>query len=491
MTARALARGLAVAAALWAVGCGSEPERATRPKNVVLLTLDTTRPDQLGCYGNPRVATPNLDSLAREGMLFERAFTPVPSTLPAHASILTGMLPARHGVHDNGVYQLPDSATTLAEMLAQHGYATAAFVSAFVLDAQFGLAQGFDHYDGKVTLPLAPPAEAPAPDSVPEGLRRWYAQLASPFERTAQDVTRAATAWLAGAGDRPFFLWVHYFDPHEPYRPPDPWRTKYDPGYEGPLDGTARAYHRLLRERGLRRGDPAAQRATEHMIALYDGEISAMDEAIGALLDALRQHGRLDQTLVVVVGDHGEAFGEHEQIWEHNGELYDEVMHVPLLIRRPEGRSGGQRVRELVSSIDVAPTVLDALGIAVPAEIEGRSLLAGAGAHAARSLLLEARRGQQVHPTPESLLGLRTDRHKLILHLTADDRVLARALFDLATDPAERQRIASREPALTDSLEAEIRTQQREAEANRAALPARGLDKMTSDALRALGYIDE
>jgi arylsulfatase len=486
VTRRALP--FAALAAAVAVACSS-PERAAPTPNVVLLTLDTTRADRLGAYGNARVATPNLDALAREGIVFENAFTPVPSTLPAHASILTGTLPARHGVHDNGVYELPAAATTLAEVLAGQGYATAAFVSAFVLDVQFGLAQGFASYDDEVTLPLAPRSDEPAPADLSEDLRRWFAQLASPFERSGADVTRAAVRWLDGAAE-PFFLWVHYFDPHEPYRAPEPWTTRYDPGYGGPLDGTARAYRRLMRERNLHRADVEARPHVEHMIARYDGEISAMDEAIGALLEALRRNGVFDRSLVAVVGDHGESFGEHEQIWEHNGEIFDEVMRVPLIVRLPGGRDGGRRVAGLASSIDVLPTILAALGIAAPADVEGVALLPAPPA-APRSLLLEARRGHQIFPARASLLGLRTERSKLVLELTANDQVLRRSLFDLGADPGERESRASGEPARADELTRDLFALHGGAQSGRAALPARGLDQLSSDALRALGYLEE
>jgi arylsulfatase A-like enzyme len=485
MAAVALASGLA--------GCGAEPPEPARLPNVVLITLDTTRADRLGCYGNAGIETPHLDALAREGVLFENAFTPIPSTLPAHASILTGTLPARHGVHDNGVYQLPESTTTLAEILGRYGYTTAAFVSAFVLDDQFGLAQGFALYDDQVSLPLAPPPVGDVPDSVPEGLRRWFAQLASPFERPAAEVTEAATAWLANAGEDPFFLWVHYFDPHEPYRAPEPWRTRYDPDYDGPLDGTARAYHKLLREQRWHRSDPAAQPARDSMIARYDGEISAMDEAIGTLLSALRQRDGLEQTLVVVVGDHGEAFGEHQQIWEHHGEIFDEVMRVPLIVRLPGGRDAGRRTRGLVSSIDVTPTILAALGITSPADVEGVDLLARASpdeSTAPRALLLEARRGRQIFSSRESLLGVRTDRDKLILNLTGDDQVVQRRLFDLGSDPGEQTSRASGESALSDRMTQELLAAERSARGESAPLPERELDEMTSEALRALGYLD-
>jgi arylsulfatase A-like enzyme len=461
--------------------------------DVVLVTLDTTRADRLGCYGNPRVRTPHLDRLASEATLFERAFTPIPSTLPSHASILTGTSPARHGLHDNAVYALAADATTLAEALGAAGFATGAFVSAFVLDRQFGLAQGFDVYDDAMELPLADADPRAIPRDLPEGVRRWFAQLASPYQRRADAVTRRALAWLESLGARRAFLWVHYFDPHQPYQAPAPWTTAYDPHYAGELDGDVSTFTRLAQRRGWTRLEQVPEVERAHMIARYEGEISYTDEWLGALLDGLARLGRLERALVVVVGDHGESFGEHAQLFEHHGELFDAAVRVPLLVRRPDGVGRGARVPGLVRTYDVMPTVLDWVGVETGEEVEGVSLLPltrDPASVAPGELVLEALRPPQVQPTSHWLLGLRTGRWKLVRELGPDGRVRGEALYDLVADPGEQHSLAGEQPGRVRELGARLdglRARQGHSPDRAAQRP---LDVLTSEALRALGYLD-
>lgn len=283
-------------------GCG-ERGRSAAP-NVLLLTLDTTRPDRLGCYGSADAATPALDRLAREGVLFERATTVAPLTLPAHASLMTGLLPPEHGVRNNAAgYRLREDVPTLAEAFRARGYATAAVVASFVLDARFGLARGFDRYDGTFAVEPGRPLED--------------------LERKAPAVA-AAAARAIEALPEPFFLWVHFYDPHAPY------------------------------EAG---GDP------RFAARPYDAEIAAMDRGIAAVLDALGA-ARLDRTVTIAVGDHGEAFGEHGEEG-HGHFLYEPTIRVPLLVRAPAGgrAPAGVRVAERVSIADVAATALDLAGV--------------------------------------------------------------------------------------------------------------------------------
>ena len=471
-----------------ALGCG----RAIRP-DVLLVTLDTTRADRLHCYGNARIETPALDGLARTGVLFERAYTAIPSTLPSHAAILTGLYPASLGLHDNGIYALADPHATLAERLRAAGYETGAFVSAFVLDHRFGLARGFDVYDDAMVSPLAHASDASKPGAapaLPDAARGWLARMAEPFERRASETTAHAIAWVAARGEAPVFAWVHYFDAHQPYQPPPPWNERYDPGYAGPMDGDRARYHALMRERNWTRHTPEARREIDHLIALYDGELSYVDGELAKLLDAFARRGR--PTLVVVVGDHGESFGEHVQIFEHNQEIYEEVTRVPLLVRLPDGASAGRRVDALVRTIDLAPTVLDWVGLAAAPEIEGRSLrpeLLGREAAPPRDALVEARRSRQLFAADHSLLGLRRGDWAAVLALDPADRVLRRELYDLASDPRELRSLASAEPATIDALDAAIRALVPPPGAS-ADGAERALDPQTEAALRALGYLD-
>jgi len=290
---------LAVLLACCAAGC-DEPV-PTAPA-VLLVTFDTTRADRIGAYGHAEAKTPQWDALARRGLLFERAYSPTPLTLPAHTSLLTGTLPTAHGVRDNSLFRLAPASRTVTEALAERGWRTAAFVGAFVLDARYGLDQGFEVYDG--------PGRGSAHDD-------------TIAERPAGAVTDATLAWLSGVAlDEPFFLWVHYFDPHHPYRPPESFG-------ENPADA-------------------------------YDAEIAYADSELGRLLDALSSSGRLDQTLVIATADHGESLGEHGE-QSHGFFLYDAAVRVPLVVAGP--RVPHKSVGSAVSLTDVPPTVLEWCGV--------------------------------------------------------------------------------------------------------------------------------
>ena len=289
--------------------------------NVVLITLDTTRADRLGCYGYARALTPALDELAAKGVLFEQAFCSAPLTLPSHATMLTGLHPPEHGLRVNAKKSLDSTTVTVAEVLRKAGYRTGAFIASFVLDSEFGLDGGFDVYDdGEADNDSVQSAEAKV---------MQY--------RSGDRVTDAALKWLAGV-DEPFFCWVHLFDPHQPYR-----------RHEA-LAGTAFA------------GKPS-----------YDSEIAFADMQVRRLMDFLSGRHLSDRTLVVVVGDHGEGFGQHGEI-DHGWMLYDTTMRVPLIFSLP-GRVGqGQRSDALVSLVDLMPTILEFAGIERASTGMGRSL---------------------------------------------------------------------------------------------------------------------
>jgi choline-sulfatase len=297
---------------LLGAGCGRN-----RKWNVLLITTDTTRADHLRCYGYDRIETPNLGQLAREGVLFERAYSHVPLTLPAHTSIMTGTVPLHHSVEDNGSYHVPDQLTTLAEALQAKGYRTAAFVSAAVLLKWFNLNQGFDVYDQ-------------------EGIEAQKEGAMLVAERKGDKTTDAALAWLAGQAGKPFFLWVHYYDPHASYSPP----AIFNKLYKNP----------------------------------YDGEIAFMDTQIGRLLDRLRQDGIYDRTLIIAIADHGESLGQHQEN-SHAVFIYEPTQHIPCIMRIPGLARTGVRIRTVVKQNDVMPTVLDYLGIAPPPDqFTGESL---------------------------------------------------------------------------------------------------------------------
>ena len=300
---------------------------ALRGHDVVLVTLDTTRPDRLGCYGNSQSTTPNIDRLAREGVIFSAAVATATTTLPTHASILTGLYPQHHGARANSHYRLDDEQRTLAEILSDAGYATGAFVSAFVLDQRFGLAQGFGSYDDQVGS---------------------KAGLTGFAERKADQTTDRAIDWLRRQGSGPYFLWVHYYDPHSLHDPPAPYKET----------------HALP----------------------YDGEIAFVDHELGRLLQAVDSAGSRE-ALVVLVADHGEAFGEHGEL-THGHLVQEATLRIPLIMRATGGLGRGVHVDTRVSQVDLMPTILSLVGIEEPRDLDGVSLLQAPDR--GRTLLAEA-----------------------------------------------------------------------------------------------------
>ncbi len=301
-------------AALLILAPGTLAAAAPRKPNLLLITIDTLRADHLGCYGYGAVKTPVIDALAGRGTLFTRAFAHTPLTLPSHTNILLGLTPNAHGVHDNSNFIVRKDFLTLAEWLKGQGYATGAVVGAFPLDSRFGLTRGFDLYDDNYG------SQGPS-DMVF-------------VERRADAVAALGLEWLK-AQREPWFLWVHFFDPHHPYDPPEPFRSEY-------------------RERP------------------YDGEIANVDAALGKLLSFLKAQGLEDRTAVVLTADHGEALGDHGEI-THGYFTYNEVLRVPLIMALP-GRPA-QRTDTDVCHVDIFPTVCDLLGQKKPAGLQGLSLL--------------------------------------------------------------------------------------------------------------------
>lgn len=319
-TTRFVARGRSwrgVAAALLAAAtAGCRPAGRPAP-NVVVVSIDTLRPDRLGCYGGSLADTPAIDALSREGIRFQNAFTPVPLTLPAHWTILTGLQPWHHGVVDNGMTLSRPPAATLAERFAGAGYDTAAFVSAFVLHRTFGLDRGFSRYD-----------DGPAADAA-------LGQLLHESSPADERVDRALS-WLRRERTQPFFLWLHLFDPHAPYAPPPGFRARF-------------------RDR------------------LYDGEVAFVDTQVARLLSALVRAGLKEKTLVVLLSDHGESLGEHGEE-THGLLLYDATLRVPLILRLPGKLAAGQVRTDPVTLADVAPTILSLAGLPATPGIDGRDL---------------------------------------------------------------------------------------------------------------------
>jgi|GEM_PF-1878879 len=371
-------------------GCTPRPEKP----NVILLTLDTLRADALGCYGNPVVQTPHLDRIAREGVLFEDAICQIPATLTSHTAILTGRNPKTTGVRFRTAL-VPSEEETLPERFQTYGYDTAAFISSSVLDPAFGLNQGFGLYDmgsiGKGETPVT-------------------------NERRAEETISSAIDYLNKKEKRPFFIWIHLYDPHTPYEAPPPYTTMYDPDYTGPLRGSVAEITFLNATRGAH----LSERDLQHLQALYHGEVTYMDHQIGRLLEALEKKDLLGRTILVALADHGEALGEKGRFF-HGDDLYQPAIHIPFLMRYPPAFPPGQRVAEMVQSIDLFPTLTELCGIPLIAGIEGKSLLPlisspkkNPGGYDKHPGFLETE--ADVVAASNKLYGLRSDEYKFIYH---------------------------------------------------------------------------
>ena len=419
----ALAVLAAGAVLLWRSPATPEAVPRTRD-NLLLVTLDTTRADRLGCYGHAGARTRHLDRLASEGVRFATVISPAPVTLPAHASLFTGLYPFAHGVRNNGNFYLPDRFPTLATLLKAQGYRTAAFVSAFVLDRRYGLARGFDEYDDRM--------EGAAPQIVSlEAERRG--------DRTALALARWIESHPRG---QPFFVWLHLYDPHEPYRPPPPFRELFA-------------------------HDP------------YDGEVAFVDAAVASILDKLAAHGLLDRTLVAVTADHGESLGEHGEE-THSMFVYEAAIRVPLILWRP-GRLPTGVVEEPVNLTDLAPTLLDLLGAPPLATDHGRSLVplierrsAGPPAPAYSETYVP-----QLYMSWAPLRSLRDERYKLIDAPRPE-------LYDLHADPREESNLYSSHPEPAEKLRSIL---DRLTGGNHGAMNEGALDREAAEKLAALGYV--
>jgi arylsulfatase A-like enzyme/predicted Zn-dependent protease len=420
----------ALALGLWAAlaaGC-SGVDLPPRPRNLLLVTIDTLRADRLGCYGHGEAQTPWIDGLARRGLRFTAATTVVPLTLPAHASLMTGAFPPHHGVRDNGGFYLEEEHVTLAEVLRDRGFRTGGFVGAFVLDSRWGIAQGFDHFFDDFDLTRF--EDAPGMDAI---------------QRPGGPVVDQALDWLGRDQERPFFAWVHLYDPHTPYEAPEPFRSRF----------------------------PAT------LTGAYDAEIAATDAQVGRLLSALEADGRLRDTLVVVVADHGEMLGDHGEP-THGFFVYQPAVAIPLILAGP-GIPAGE-VTAPVRIVDVLPTVAARLGAAAPAAVQGVDLLPLARGQELSLPAYSESYFPRYHFGWSELTAVRDGRYKLI-------RAPRRELYDLADDPREERDLAEHLPAEADRLERTLRRLLQEVSSPTAPGGPRVVDEETRARLEALGYL--
>ena len=403
----------------------------SRQPNVLLIGIETLRADHVSCLGYSRHTTPTLDNLAKEGVAFSRAIATSSWTIPTVMSVLTSLYP---GVHKTTHTQrvLPKGITTLAEILKENGYKTVAFISNPTLDRRCGFSKGFDLYDDfTVQFDLG----LDLFDNSDKGNQNIHTTM------TSEAVNRAAIGWLQKNHRKPFFMFVFYFDPHYDYVPPPPFDTAFDPNYEGSVDGRG-----INSE--LRKSTRPRQRDLDHIIALYDGEVLYTDGYVSKLLEKFTEYGILDETLISVFGDHGDEFYEHGST-THTHTLYNELIHVPLILRWPPEIPKNRRVDVMVSQVDIMPTVLDYLDIKYDGFMQGSSL---------RTLI--ERQDEKLHDVLYAevsaegnlVFAAAISRYKkLILHLNSGKK----QLFDLINDPGEQIDIykaqSSNEPIALES----------------------------------------
>ena len=426
-------------------GCGRE----SRP-HILLVTLDTTRADHLGCYGYPRSTSPNLDRLASESVLYTRAIAPSSWTLPSHAALFTGKFTASHGAqyHPEGPLRLSEAIetpeswkvfrarglardeVTIGRLLQEAGYATGAVLAGPWLKKVFGLHKGFSYYD----------------DS----------SISSVSGRPASSVTASALDWMDNNRGRRLFLFLNYYDPHSPYIPPEKFAWTFVPAGAD------------LRGRKV---------TPEERVALYDGEILYMDRYIGHLLEGMRADGMYDDALIVVTADHGELLGEHGK-FGHGNYLYQEEIHIPLLVKYPRGETRPGRTDAAVQLPDVMAIILERLGLPLPAGTQG-----GLPPDSGHPLVAEA------YPLPVTSSdghwrALLEEEHKLLWNSKGDH-----LLFDLKADPGERNNLVASKPRRADAMMRRLNGYLATLPAPGPPGPERNLDEETRKALESLGYL--
>jgi arylsulfatase A-like enzyme/Tfp pilus assembly protein PilF len=423
-------RNLTIILVTFAASLAAAQTPAKEAPNVLFVTIDTLRADHVGCYGYKQIKTPNIDSLAVDGSRFEHAYAVVPVTLPSHSSMMTGTYPMLSGMHDFSGNKLSPHQPTLASVLKQSGYQTGAVIAAAVLDSRFGLNQGFDFYYDHF-----------------EFSRLDEANL-DEMERPGNAVADVALDWLAKNSQHKFFLWMHLYDPHFPYHPPEPY-------------------------------------ATEYATRPYDGEIAFADEQLGRVLRFLKEKGIYQNTIIVLCGDHGESLGEHGEK-THGFFVYNATMHVPLIIRLPE-TSATRIVAEPVSLVDLMPTVLSAAGLPTPSQVQGRSLLseirglpAGAGLPPNRTLYGETFL-PRIHFDWSELRASENAKYHFIEAPRPE-------LYDLTKDPGELHNLVSEKSAVADEMRVQLKSLIRDYSAGKEMAEKTGLDPALMERLKALGY---
>jgi arylsulfatase A-like enzyme/Flp pilus assembly protein TadD len=398
---------------------------AAPPPNIVFITIDTLRADHLGCYGYKAIHTPNLDALASDGVRFERAYSSVPVTLPSHTVMFTGTLPTLNGMHDFSGNKLGPNQTTLAAVLKDAGYATGAVIGSAVLDSRFGLNRGFDFYYDHFDF------------------SRLQESNLDEMERPGNLVADQALDWLEKNSQKKFFLWMHLYDPHYPYRPPEPF-------------------------------------ATEYKDRPYDGEIAFADSQVGRVISFLKQKGLYRNAVIVVTGDHGEGLGEHGEK-THGFFIYNSTLHVPVIVHLPG--HAAKKIDNVVNLADLMPTVLESVKVPVPSQVQGKSLLPLIADKPTdpRNLYAETFL-PRLHFNWSELRSVENQKYHFIDAPKAD-------LSDVSKDPGETQNLIDQKKAVSEEMRALLARIIKENSGNQELAEKSGLDPALAERLRSLGYM--
>jgi len=408
--------------------------------NIILISIDTLRADHLGCYGYKKNTSPYIDKFSEESVLFKQSIANASTTLPSHASIFTSLIPSHHGA-----FHLPlsEDALTMAEILKLQGYQTISFNDGGYVSAKFGFDQGFDLYDS-------------FPES-PQG--------------TFKNRVNKAIKWIKENQPEKFFLFLHTYEVHHPYTPKEKYSTLFEDGYSGDLDSNISV--ELLKEIN-EKNLTIDKEDKNHIINTYDAEIRSMDEGFSELLNFLREYNLYDSTLVIFTSDHGEEFGEHGLMGWHGVTLFDEVLHVPLIIKFPNSTFSKTVVNQQVSGLDILPTLMDVLGIETGEIFEGKSLLS--------SIKGKKKTSYAVSELGEQRKSIRAEGLKYYRNLSSE------MLFNLIKDPLEQTDISDHHPNKTERLKKALKSIL-EKRPQILTKDKTKLDKKTLEKLKALGYI--
>jgi arylsulfatase A-like enzyme/Tfp pilus assembly protein PilF len=401
--------------------------------NVIIVTFDTTRADHIGVFGKTDANTPTLDSLAKDGVVYQHTLTSIPITLPSHSSIMTGKNPFAHGIRDNGLFNLSDQQLTLAEILKAKGYNTAAAIGSFPLTSQFGINQGFDYFNEHITLNQE---DMYGDKTIPKEALFFD-------ERTAAQVNDSIMPWIEENHNDPFFVWFHYFDPHRPHEPPAPYDQQF-------------------------------------INDLYQGEIAFADESLGNVIAQLKRLKVYDNSLIIFTSDHGEGNGEHNEE-THSFLIYNSTLHVPLIIKYPNQFYANRKIKKWVATVDIFPTILSILNIEIPDDIQGKILPTDNTDTISNEIYAETLSPKLSRGWGE-LRSIIKNQYKYIYGPKKE-------LYNIDIDPDELNNLVDQKPKLATSMKQALQDYIDENKPEYSTSQSKNMSPKTLDIMRGLGYV--